>query len=110
MRILIIFIAIFMSLSSGSIFSKDTTSQRNIDSLIITTSRVLLKRTLVPNSVNIVNKSKLEASANSALLPSLGREVPGLFVTQKGVTVLEYLKALPVLLISEELGRETKFF
>ena len=86
MRILTIFIAIFMSLSSGSIFSKDTTSQRNIDSLIITTSRVLLKRTLVPNSVNIVNKSKLEASANSALLPSLGREVPGLFVTQKGVT------------------------
>lgn len=86
MRKLTILIATLMLLPAGELLSSDTLSLRKIDSLVVTTSRISLKRTIVPNSINIVNAVRLEASANSALLPSLGREVPGLFVTQKGVT------------------------
>ena len=87
MRTLTIFIATLMLFPSVKLFSSnDTVSLRSVDSLVVTTSRVSVKRNLVPNSINIVDAVRLEASANSALLPSLGREVPGLFVTQKGVT------------------------
>jgi iron complex outermembrane receptor protein len=85
-KLTIIIIATLFVLSTEKLYSTDTTSHRVIDSVVVTTNRHLLKRTLVPNSINIINASKLEPSVNSALLPSLGKEVPGLFVTQKGVT------------------------
>lgn len=86
MRKLTIVIAILIFLPTGKVFSSDTLKIRDIDSAIVTAIKIPVKRSLVPNSVNIVNSEKLEASVNSALLPTLGREVPGLFVTQRGVT------------------------
>lgn len=86
MRKLTIVIATLIFFPTGKIFSSDTSKIRNIDSAVVTAIKVPVKRSLVPNSVNIVNADKLEAAVNSALLPTLGKEVPGLFVTQKGVT------------------------
>jgi iron complex outermembrane receptor protein len=66
--------------------SEDTLKFRNIDSAVVTVTKSVTNRRLVPNTITVVPSVRLEASANSALLPVVSREVPGLFVTQKGVT------------------------
>lgn len=66
--------------------SEDTIKFRNIDSAVVTVTKSVTNRRLVPNTITVVPSVRLEATANSALLPVVSREVPGLFVTQKGVT------------------------
>jgi outer membrane cobalamin receptor len=58
----------------------------NIDEVVITGSKTFVNRNNVPLTVSVVSKEKIENSSESALLPVLSEQVPGLFVTERGIT------------------------
>jgi iron complex outermembrane receptor protein len=57
-----------------------------IDEVVITGSPVKINRNNVPMSVSVVTNAQINESSESALLPVLSGRVPGLFVTERGVT------------------------
>ena len=58
----------------------------SLDEVVVTGSRIPISRDLMPIPVSIVNRNTIEQSGESALLPVLTQQVPGLFVTSRGVT------------------------
>ena len=61
----------------------------NIDTLksaVVTGTRVAMDRDRLPAPVSVVGRERIAVSDESALMPSLMEEVPGLFVTSRGVT------------------------
>lgn len=57
-----------------------------INEVVVTGSHVKINRNNVPMAVSVVNRSQIEESDESAILPILNGRVPGLFVTERGVT------------------------
>lgn len=57
-----------------------------IEEVVVTGSPVKINRDNVPMSVSVVNSAQINESSESALLPILSGRVPGLFVTERGVT------------------------
>ncbi len=57
-----------------------------IDTVVVTGTRIAVSRDYVPLTLSVVNGRQIEESSESALLPVLTQWVPGLFVTQRGVT------------------------
>ena len=57
-----------------------------IEEVVITGTPVKVSRNNVPMSVSVVTQAAIEESDESALLPVLNGRVPGLFVTERGVT------------------------
>ena len=64
----------------------DTTKSINLDEVVITGTKTAVNRNNVPLTVSVVSKEKIENSSESALLPVLSEQVPGLFVTERGIT------------------------
>ncbi len=64
-------------------FLKDTIK---IEEVIITGSRIEVARKNVPLTVSTVERTQIERSNESALFPVLSRRIPGMFVTERGVT------------------------
>jgi len=62
---------------------KDTIS---IDEVVVTGTKTSVNRNNVPLTVSVISKEKIETSSESALLPVLSEQVPGLFVTERGIT------------------------
>jgi len=62
---------------------KDTV---NIDEVVITGTKTEVNRNMVPLTVSLISNEKIENSSESALLPVLSEQVPGLFITQRGIT------------------------
>jgi iron complex outermembrane receptor protein len=86
---------VFLFMIVVVIFSKSGFSQQNksilkdtinINEVIITGSKTSVNRNNVPLTVSVVSKEKIENSSESALLPVLSEQVPGLFVTERGIT------------------------
>ncbi|HPR85370.1 MAG TPA: TonB-dependent receptor [Prolixibacteraceae bacterium] len=63
--------------------AKDTL---HIEEVVVTGSPVKINRDNVPMSVSVVSQAQLSESSESAVLPVLSGQVPGLFVTERGVT------------------------
>lgn len=55
-------------------------------SAVVTGTRVAMDRDRLPAPVSVVGRATIARSDESALMPSLMEEVPGLFVTSRGVT------------------------
>ncbi|MDD6209765.1 MAG: TonB-dependent receptor [Bacteroidales bacterium] len=72
------------TLTSYAQEKKDTLS-RNIDEVVVTAtlSEVNLKN--VPMTVSIVNSATIEQSEENNLLPIVAKQVPGLYITQRGM-------------------------
>jgi outer membrane cobalamin receptor len=85
-----LFFTITAVILSKSGFSQQTKSilkdTINIDEVVITGSKTSVNRNNVPLTVSVVSKEKIESSSESALLPVLSEQVPGLFVTERGIT------------------------
>lgn len=62
----------------------DTVIQLN--QVVVSATKVQVNRNSVPLSISVIDREQIEASSESALLPVLSHRVPGLFVTQKGIT------------------------
>ena len=57
-----------------------------IDEIVVTGTPVKVNRNSVPMAVSVVNRAQIEEAHESALLPVLNGKVPGLFVTERGIT------------------------
>lgn len=63
--------------------SKDTI---NLKEIVITGSTFEVNKNIIPIAISVVSRSQIAESNESALLPVLSGRVPGLFVTERGVT------------------------
>jgi outer membrane cobalamin receptor len=57
-----------------------------VEEVVVTGSHIRVNRNNLPMAVSVVGRSQIEESNESALLPVLNGRVPGLFVTERGVT------------------------
>ncbi|MGV8138941.1 MAG: TonB-dependent receptor plug domain-containing protein [Mangrovibacterium sp.] len=58
----------------------------NIEEVVVTGSKTEVNRDNVSLTVSVVSNENIENSSESSLLPVLSQQVPGLFVTQRGIT------------------------
>jgi outer membrane cobalamin receptor len=88
MKIQKIIIPAFILLISHFIVTaqQDITDTIKIKEVVVTGTPVKVAREYVPVSVSVVNRKQIENTDESALLPVLNGKVPGLFVTERGVT------------------------
>ena len=63
---------------------------------MISANKVQVNRSSVPLTISVIDREQIEASSESALLPVLSERIPGLFVTEKGVTGFGVLLDQPV--------------
>ncbi len=81
--VFILFLFVTHLLKAQMNFSIDTI---RIDEVVVTGSPVKVHRNNVPMAVSVVTREQIEESDESAILPILNGRVPGLFVTERGVT------------------------
>jgi iron complex outermembrane receptor protein len=65
-------------------FLKDTVALKEV--VVVSTAKTEVNRNQIPFTVSVVDKETLDASTETGVLSILSEQVPGLFVTQKGVT------------------------
>lgn len=78
--------AIFFPVTGFSQTSFNLIDTVKIEEVIVTGTPVRVNRNNVPMAVSVVNRAQIEETDESALLPVLNGKVPGLFVTERGVT------------------------
>jgi outer membrane receptor for ferrienterochelin and colicin len=81
----ILFVSCF-SISMGANGQKDSIKTIKLDEVVIIGTKTAVNRNNIPLTVSVVSKEKIENSSESALLPVLTEQVPGLFVTERGIT------------------------
>jgi len=64
----------------------DSIKTINLDEIVVTGTKTAVNRNNVPLTVSVIPMEKIENSSESALLPVLAEQVPGLFVTERGIT------------------------
>src|SRR5512147_368608 len=57
-----------------------------LEDIVITGTKTEVSRNNVPLTVSVINEKQIEESSESALLPVLGEQVPGIFITERGIT------------------------
>lgn len=62
-----------------------TNEATNLREVIVTGSRIPVSRDVMPIPVSVVSRNTIEQSGETALLPVLMQQVPGLFVTSRGI-------------------------
>lgn len=80
---LILFALIACSIVSGQA-QIDTTF--NLHEVVVTGSQVKVSRSHLPQTISVITRDEIESSSESALLPVISERVPGVFVTERGVT------------------------
>jgi len=73
---------------AAKLFPQENISTDTIDlqEVVITGTKIAVARDYVPLTISIVKDKEIEESDESALLPILSARVPGLFVTERGIT------------------------
>ncbi|MDR1274608.1 MAG: TonB-dependent receptor [Odoribacteraceae bacterium] len=56
-----------------------------LDEVVVTGTRARVSRDNLPSTISVVNRQEIEESGESALLSALTGQVPGLFITERGV-------------------------
>jgi outer membrane cobalamin receptor len=87
-KLIILFILLYGSLINVSAqvdgpILKDTI---NINEIVVTGTTSGVNKNIIPMAISVVSRSQIAESNESALLPVLSGRVPGLFVTERGVT------------------------
>ena len=89
MKKLIILLIVFYGIiidataqTAGQIL-KDTI---NINEVVVTGTTTKVNKNIIPMAISVVSRLQIAESNESALLPVLSGRVPGLFVTERGVT------------------------
>jgi outer membrane cobalamin receptor len=63
--------------------TKDTVK---IDEVVVTGTKVEVARKNVPLTISVINRNEIDQSSSSNLLPVISEQVPGVFVTERGIT------------------------
>lgn len=74
--------------SAGSLDCQELTDSSRVyqlDPIVITATQIDALRSRVPNTVSLITKADIRKSGETSILPLLGRLVPGIFVTERGV-------------------------
>lgn len=79
-------ILILLTLSFNHLFSQSVSDTLAIEEVVVTGTKTEVARKNVPLTVSRVPREIFEQTTESALLPVLSEEVPGLFITERGVT------------------------
>jgi iron complex outermembrane receptor protein len=79
-------ILLFASAMANAADPEGVDSLIYLKGVVVSATKVQVNRNSVPLSISVIERSEIEASSESALLPVLSQRVPGLFVTQKGIT------------------------
>ncbi|MDR2947817.1 MAG: TonB-dependent receptor [Prevotella sp.] len=79
--LLLIFIGLTYTLTGYA--QKDTI---NLNDVVVTGTRAQINRNNVPMTISVVDRAEIEESSESALLPVLSERIPGMFVTERGIT------------------------
>lgn len=83
---LLIALILLSGVSSFAATPEAVDSLINLNGVVVTANRIYLNRNNVPLSISVIDRRQIEASSESALLPVLSKRIPGLFVTEKGIT------------------------
>lgn len=89
MKNIIVYIIVFylgtikVTAQTGSQVVRDTV---NINEVVVTGTTISVNKNIIPMAITVVSRSQIAESTESALLPVLSGRVPGLFVTERGVT------------------------
>ncbi|MDR1918833.1 MAG: TonB-dependent receptor [Tannerellaceae bacterium] len=84
--LLISSLLLFVSALAHATDPEEVDSLIHLKGVVVSANKIQLNRNSVPLSISVIERSEIEASSESALLPVLSQRVPGLFVTQKGIT------------------------
>jgi outer membrane cobalamin receptor len=79
-------LALVMLSFSGLAQQNETADTIRVDEVVVTGTPVKVNRNNIPMAVSVVDLSKNNQGDESALLPMLSGRVPGLFVTERGIT------------------------
>ena len=63
----------------------DTTHIHKLDEVVVTGARYESDVRHLPMTVSVVGRNQIENSASSSVLPVLTEQVPGMFVTSRGI-------------------------
>ena len=85
-RLFLTFLMLFMVVTVFAQLNYITDDTIKIDEIVVTGTPVKVSRNNVPMAVSVVNRGQIEETDESAILPILNGRVPGLFVTERGVT------------------------
>lgn len=83
---LLIALILLSGVSSFAATPEAIDSLINLNGVVVTANRIYVNRNNVPLSISVIDRRQIEASSESALLPVLSKRIPGLFVTEKGIT------------------------
>ncbi|KAA6343069.1 Colicin I receptor [termite gut metagenome] len=82
-KLLFIFFTLFVDLSM--VFAQNDGFHFALDEVTITSTRSQVNRNDVPITISVINRNEIEESNESALLPILSEQIPGLFITERGI-------------------------
>jgi len=85
------FVVFFCALFNTTLSAQtqtDTTSVSKtltLEEVVVTGTRVAISRDVMPIPISVIPRNTIEQSGETALLPVLSQQVPGLFVTARGI-------------------------
>lgn len=86
----IVFISLLMSATCMMAQNASDTTQiikeQDIDEVVVTGARVGTLRNQISSPISVVHRSAIEQSGQTAILPLLSQQIPGLFVTERGMS------------------------
>jgi iron complex outermembrane receptor protein len=74
------------TISVSAVIPEKVDSLVRLQEVIVSANKIQVNRNNIPLTISIIGREQIEASSESALLPVLSQHIPGLFVTQKGIT------------------------
>jgi outer membrane cobalamin receptor len=78
-----------VNLSAGEQIKLDFSLNTEIyeqEQVVVTANKTGMNRDNVPMNVSIINQLQIEQSSESNILPLISSQIPGLFVTERGIT------------------------
>lgn len=72
--------------TAGNVNDKETEKTDTLRSSVVTGTRMAVSKDALPAPVSVVGRESIAVSDENALMPVLMEQVPGLFVTTRGVT------------------------
>lgn len=89
MKRLIFFLFLYHGLISNATAQADGPILKdtvNINEVVVTGTTTRVNKNIIPMAISVISRSQIAESNESSLLPVLSGRVPGLFVTERGVT------------------------
>lgn len=81
-----IFFLLLTMCFSTKIWAQKDSIYKHLDEVVVSGTRAQVNRSNLPMTISVIGRKEIEESSESALLPVLSQHVPGMFVTERGVT------------------------